>query len=511
MGCSTSKQTIAHKDMQSAHNQPSAENQFYKWWVLIVVQCSFLLVGIDSTIVNLALPTIARDMHAELAAAQWTIAAYFTTTAVVLPMAGRLADLFGLKTVFIAGFAIFTASSVGCGLATDLGTLIAMRILQAGGAAALLANSNVITLGVFPPRQHALAIGINGTIYSLGFALGYTLGGFLIEWFGWRSIFLVNLPTGLLAIALGWIVLVEEKIRPEPPPRIPFDWRGALLSIVALALIMLSLDRMAGSGQLPLSLVGMLAAGVAGLFAFVVMELRNPHPLLDVRLFQNPLFSIGLGTRLASNAIFAGSAFVLPFYTQTVLKFSPIESGLMMLPFAIAFSIAGPLSGHAADRIGSRILTTSGFIATALGLIALSLLTPSGGHAAFVQVCVGMGLLGLGSGLFISPNSGATLDSVPRDKTGAASGLLYCMAFLGSASGTAFAAAMLSNSLRTHGGLAALHDTTRAAASVGDLVAAQHFVFHTLLVCSLLAATLCVMRQSKRPEQRLHHLPPHLP
>jgi len=485
-----------------------AESPNYKWWVLAVVQFSFLLIGVDSTIVNLALPTIANEMHAELASAQWTIAAFFTTTAVVLPIAGRLADLLGLKTVFISGFAIFTISSVACGLTNDLRFLIAMRIVQAAGAAALLANSNVLTLAVFPPKQHALAIGINGTVYSTGFALGYTLGGFLIQDFGWRSIFLVNLPIGLLAIALGMFILVESKIRKSPPPKERFDFFGAALSVISLAVIMVSFDHLARVGEMTAVLATFLLLGAVGIATFVFVELREKHPLLDVRLFGIGLFSIGLATRLLSNGIFAASAFVVPFYTQTVLGFTPIQSGLMMLPFAVAFSVAGPFSGRAADRMGSRTLTTAGFLCTGAALLLLGGLeaTPGDTGLVILKVASAMALLGLGSGLFISPNSGVTLDSVPKEKTGIASGMLYCMAFLGSAIGTAFAAAFLSRSISEHGGLKALKAHSTDPAGLIAFVAAQDSIFHILLVASLLAAGLCAMRQSKKPVPAGPHL-----
>jgi EmrB/QacA subfamily drug resistance transporter len=474
----------------------------YKWWVLAVVQCSFMLVGVDSTIVNLALPTMAREMGASLSTAQWAIAAYFTTTAVVLPMMGRVADAVGLKTIFLVGFAVFTASSVGCGLAPNFETLIAMRIMQATGAAALLANSNVISLGVFPLRQHSMAMGINGTIFSLGFGLGYTLGGFLIEAWGWRSIFLINLPIGLAAMVLGMVVLVEEKIRPVVPAKVPFDGIGAGLSIVALALLMVSLDRMSATGGVDGLLLMLLLAAFVGLAVLVTVEKRSRHPMLDVSLFRNGNFTMGLVTRLMSNASFTACAFLIPFYTQGVLGFSPIESGLMMLPFALMFAVAGPISGRTADKIGPRALTVAGFLCSGSAFFVLSLL----GHAEselrelVVQIGLGMALLGTGSGLFISPNSAVTLDAVPKDRAGAASGLLYFMAFLGSALGTAGAAAALTSGLHGHGGIAALHSETGRVAATVSFLDAQRLVFHLLIGVSVFGAVICGMRG--RPHAR---------
>lgn len=474
----------------------------YKWWVLAVVQCSIMLIGVDSTIVNLALPTIAAELKADLSSAQWTIAAFFITTAVALPMAGRMADLLGRKAVFVAGFAIFTFASVGCGLAHNLQLLIAMRILQAVGSAALLANSNVITLSVFPLEQHALAMGINGTVYSVGYALGYTLGGFFIQWFGWRSIFLVNLPIGVLAIGLGALVLVEEKIRKTVPKKVPFDFPGAIFSVIALAGIMISLDQIAEAGGMTPTLLIILIIGIAGLCAFIVAELRSTSPLLDLRLFHLGAFSVGSVTRLMTNWVVAASTFMVPFYTQAALGFTPVQSGMMMLPFSIVLAIAGPVAGRAADKFGPRFITTAGFIAGGIGLIIFGSLEAASGDKsqAIWKVAAGMGFLGLGNGLFISPNNSATLDAVPADKTGAASGFIWCMGFLGSAIGTAYAAASLTDGMKEKGGLAALrhHAETGSDPSViATFVGAQDHVFHTLLVLSVIGAILCAVRVSR--------------
>jgi MFS family permease len=207
-----------------------------------------------------------------------------------------------------------------------------------------------------------------------------------------------------------------------------------------------------------------------------------------------------------SNGIFAACGFIVPFYTQAVLGFSPVESGLMMLPFAVAFSVAGPLSGRAADKMGSRVLTVAGFVCTSLALLVLASLEVARGdvHPAMVKVAVGMALLGLGSGLFISPNSGVTLDSVPAEKGGSASGLLYCMAFLGSAVGTAYAASLLAAGLRGEGGLATLRDHTSGAAGMVTFVEAQGFVFHSLLAASVVGVVLCALRSGRHSTPMVH-------
>ncbi len=480
-----------------------SQSPHYKWWVLAVVQCSILLVGLDSTIVNLALPTITRHFHSSVHLSQWVVSAYFITTALALPAAGRLADMLGRKTVFVGGFAVFTIGSVLCGLAPSVEALIAMRVLQAIGGAALLANSNVITLAVFPFEQHGMAMGVNGTVFALGYALGYTLGGYFIHALGWRSIFLVNLPIGILAILLGLFVLVEARITPGKKSGQVFDYTGAIFSVLAIGGLMVSLEGWVTEGQLGGINLMLLMIGVASMALFIAAELRNPSPMLDVRLFRLPLFSIGTSTRLLYNGIVASCAFVIPFYTQLALGYTPLQSGMIMLPYSMALAVCGPLAGRLSDRFGSRLMTTGSFVSGCLALLWLSTLKAAGpGSTAddtLFKVIAGMFFLGGTSGFFVSPNNSITLDSVPPSATGSASGCLWCVGFLGSALGTAFSAAMLHHGLSDAGGKAALQEKLHGALDpvvAASLLHAQTQVFYILLIFSAAGGILCFMRGS---------------
>jgi len=476
----------------AARVESTIRNNTYKWWVLAVVQCSILLVGLDSTVVNLALPTISREMSASVTISQWIIAAYFIATALSLPAAGRLADMLGRKTVFVGGFAIFTLGSVCCALAPNIDVLIAMRVLQAVGAAALLANSNVITLAVFPYEQHGVAMGINGTVYSVGYALGFTLGGWFIYAFGWRSIFFVNLPIGLVAIALGLCILIESRLTFEKKHGQTFDYIGLIFSVLGIGGLLVGLEALADGRDSGFN-QALLVIGFLSLLIFILVELRSSSPLFDVRLFRLPLFTFGVSTRFLNNGIVAACTFLIPFYTQLALGFTPLESGVLMLPYSLALAICGPIAGRLSDKFGARYMTTGGFISGGLALFWLSTLkevVPGASVAATVwQVGFGMLFLGAATGSFVSPNNSITLDSVPSHQTGAASGCLWCFSFLGSAIGTAFGAAMLHHGEKASVGTSEVEPNLKWI-----LLHQQTEVVHILMIFSVIGGVVCFLR-----------------
>jgi len=479
----------------------------YKWWVLGVVQFSVLLVGIDSTAVNLALPTISSEMRVSVSQAQWVIAAYLIATALSsLPAAGRVVDLLGRKTVFLGGFVLFTLGSAGCGLAPNIEVLIAMRVLQAIGGAVLLVNSNVITLAVFPLAQHGLAMGIIGTVFSTGYALGFILGGWLISAFGWRSIFLINIPVGIIAIILGFGILIESRLSMGGKRSGNFDFAGMIFFVLAVGGLMVGLEGCAAHGSPTGRDAALLSFGVIALAVFIRVELRNPSPLLDVRLFRLPVFTVGVSTRFLINGVMNATSFFIPFYTQVVLGFTPLHGGLITLPYAIALALVGPFAGGLSDKVGARYLMAGGLLCSALALLGLSGLNqvPSGEStvAMATQVALGMFFFGGACGLFVPPNNSMTLDAVPRERAGAASGCIWCLCFLGSAAGTAFSAAMLHQGEKAaSGGEMAAHHAVLPLTSPQmqqAIVTQQTQVFYILVLLSLLGAIVCFWRGAGR-------------
>ncbi|MHB1416725.1 MAG: MFS transporter [Chloroflexota bacterium] len=417
----------------------------HKWWVLAAVQIGVLMSTIDSGIVSVSLPTIMRQFHADVAMIQWTVLAYLLTITVTLLPFGRLADMYGRKQIYVLGFVIFTAGSALCGASGSAEQLSLFRALQALGASMLMANGMAITTAVFPARERGRALGIQGTVVATGTTIGPTIGGLLTQWLGWRSIFYVNIPIGVIGIiAVALAVNSSEIVLTRPGHRPSFDLAGALTAAVGLLALLLGLS---GIGQLGLPgetawvLYGVAAAA---LVTFITIERRVAEPMIDLGLFQRRLFALGSVAALLSFLAFSANSFLLPFYLQLILGFPPSQAGLLMTPTSLAIAVVAPVSGWLSDRLGARLLSTLGMSIVCLALFSLSRLDASSGYTDVVLRLV---LLGFGQGIFQSPNSSSVMGAVPRERYGVASGFISMMRNLGMVVGTGLASSVLMSGL----------------------------------------------------------------
>lgn len=391
---------------------------------------------LDSSIVNVALPTISGQFHAELSVLQWTVTAYLLAITSLLPVFGRLADMLGRRKIFGLGFIIFTLGSVLCGLAPGIWVLVATRVLQAIGAAMLMANSAAFIVAIFPFQERGKALGLTGTVVALGSMSGPALGGLLISLAGWRSIFYINVPLGILAYILAQAILPVDQPQIEKES---FDFAGAFLFAGGMISLLYSISTGSIWGwSSPIILSGILL-GLGLLTGFLINERRVPHPMIDLSLFRIHPFVIGnLCGWLSFVAMFANTM-LLPFYLQQVLNYGPSQVGLLMTAFPVAMAIAAPISGHASDRYGPLVLTSGGMVISALGLFYFSTLTPA---TVFYQVIPGSLLMGLGAGMFQSPNNNSVMSSVPPPKLGVAGGLSSLVRNIGMISGIAFSVSL---------------------------------------------------------------------
>ena len=391
----------------------------YKWLVLSNTTVATLMASIDTNIVLISLPTIGRELAGTTATLLlWILLGYSLLTAVVLLNFGRLSDMFGRVRLYVLGFAIFTGGSALCGFSQTGTELVLFRLVQAVGAGFLFSNSAAIITDAFPPNERGRALGINQVSIVCGAVAGLVLGGVITSTIGWRWIFFVNVPIGILATVRARADL-HELAKPESAPRI--DWAGNAVFAGGLTLLLVAVTLGAlGSIATPTAFV-LGIAGAVLLGAFVLVELRERSPMLDLSLFRIRQFSASAVAMLL-NALARGAfTFILVFYLQGPPRFlSPFDAGLYLIPVSASLAVVGPISGWLSDRFGPRPFLVTGLAVSAAGFLWLTTIP---GAATFDQLAGPLILVGAGMGLFASPNRAAMMTAVPPNRRGVASGI----------------------------------------------------------------------------------------
>jgi EmrB/QacA subfamily drug resistance transporter len=412
-----------------------------KWWTLGAMCLSMFMIMLDSTVVNVALPSIQKDLHTSVDQLEWVVNGYTLSFAALLVTGGRLGDIFGRRLIFMIGVVVFAVSSATAGLAPDPTTLVISRIAEGiGGALMMPATLSIIT-DAFPAEERGKAIGTWAGISGLALSFGPLAGGFLTEDVSWRAIFYINLPIAVLAL-LASLFAVRES-RDEKAER-KVDYLGVVLLTVALTAFVLALiegnDWGWGSGRI----IGLFAIGAVATGAFLATELRVSAPIVDFAFFRSRNF-VGANT-VATIISFAmmGSFFFLAIYLQDLLGYSPLETGVRFLPTTVVIVIAAPLAGRVADRIGSRGPMVLGLAITAISLYIFSGMTAT---TTYSDLLVAFILLGLGIGMTMSPMSTAAMNAAEVDKAGVASGTLQMFRMMGGTIGVAATGAIFQGKL----------------------------------------------------------------
>lgn len=454
-----------------------------KWLILTTVSLGSLMATLDGSIVNIALPAIETDFRIDLTTVGWVVVAYLLVVGSLLLPFGRLGEVLSFKRVYLVGFAIFTAASALCGASPNELTLVGFRVVQGVGAAMIMSMGPAIVARTFPANERGRALGLNGVSVSVGLSLGPALGGILTQAATWRAIFLINVPIGILAILWAARVLPVE----TPGRSQSFDVKGAVLSAAGLFALLLALSDGQNWGWTSPAVLGLLAAFVIFAVAFVVAERRAVQPMIDLALFRIRAFSAGLVSVVVAFSGLFTATFLLPFLLQQGRGFSPIEAGLLLTPVPITMAIVAPFSGAASDRFGPRIPASAGMGVMVLGLLSLTQLPADFQLPDLIWRLV---VLGIGQGLFMSPNSSAVLGAVPRVRVGTASGTLAQMRVNGQALGIALSAAVVA--IRTPVHLAVSAGAPSAAARNLALVDAIHdaFALAALICCVGVVASL---------------------
>ncbi len=405
-----------------------------RYWAMLVIALTIMMAVLDGSIANVALPTIAKDMHATPADSIWVVNAYqLVITILMLPLAS-LGEIVGYRRIYRAGIVLFTLASLGCALSDSLVTLSVARAVQGIGAAGIMSVNAALVRFIYPSRLLGRGIGVIAFVVAVSAAAGPTVAAAILSIASWPWLFAVNVPIGIASIALARML-----------PRTPrsgrrFDMPSALLNALFFGLLIIAIDSIGHGGRLLDAAFAFLGAGLSCV-ALVRRQLSQASPLLPVDLLRIPMFALSIATSICSFAAQMLAYVSIPFYFQHLLGRSDVATGLLMTPWPLAAAVAAPIAGRLADRYPAGILGALGLATFAAGLVLLALLPAAAGDANIVWR---MALCGAGFGLFQSPNNRAIITSAPRERSGGASGMLGTARLLGQTVGAALVALMFS-------------------------------------------------------------------
>jgi EmrB/QacA subfamily drug resistance transporter len=408
-----------------------------KWWTLVAVAFGLFMIMLDNTVVNVALPSIQRDLGVSVSSLEWVVNAYFLTFAVLMLTGGKLADLLGRRRIFIAGLIVFTLSSLACGMATNGETLIAARAVQGVGAAMMNPATLSIIAATFPPRQRGMAMGIWVGVSAVALALGPITGGLLAEHANWSWIFFINIPIGVLAIIAARVVIRESR---DTSREQRLDLPGLITSGIALFALTYALVEANNKGWTSTEILSLFGVAIVAFAAFLVLEHRQRLPMLDLSLFRNRTFAGANATMMLVALSMFGVFFFVSLFVQGIMGYSPVQAGASFLPMTLCIIFFAPVAGKLSDRLGARWLMSGGMVLVSASLAIFSLLDES---STFWDLFPALVVGGAGMAMAMTPTTAAAMGSVPVDKAGVGSGVLNSMRQVGGSLGVAIMGAIL--------------------------------------------------------------------
>lgn len=466
-----------------------------KGFALIGIGLGMFMVTLDISIVNISLPTLTEQFHTSFAIVQWVVLSYALVVTSLMLSAARLGDMMDKKKLYLIGLMLFTVGSLLCGLSPSVGWMIGFRALQGLGATMTQALGMAIVTEIFPAHERGRALGLIGGILSVGIAVGPPTGGILIGLVGWRWVFLVNVPVGILT-ALMISRFVPSSVPGHKSQR--FDLAGAVVLLATLLSYALgmTLGQQVGFGNT--GVMALMAMALLGLVTFVMLERRVDQPMVDLSLFRNVLFSLNLLMGFLVFIVMAGN-FIIPFFLELVQGYPTEQVGMMMMAMPIAMGLVAPWAGSLSDRFGSRGISLVGLLIIVSGCLALSTLST---HTTPLGFVLRMVPFGVGMGFFQSPNNSAIMGAAPRQRLGIASGLLSLSRTLGQATGLPLMGAIFTAQVLALGRLPAGVDVTRAAAEVlvGGVTGTYRIAAFFILASTLLAG-LALWIDTRRSRQ----------
>ncbi len=471
-----------------------------KWLIFAALGTGVFLASFNIGIANVILPTLVMEFNVDFALVQWVVLSFTLTQTAISPAVGRLGDMLGHKPIFLWGTIAFALGSILAGLAPNIALLLAFRVVQAAGGAFAIALSMGIVTETFPKSERGKALGLFSAAVSAGGVAGPLLGGVLLDLLSWRWTFFVGFPLSCISLALAWLYLPKD--RPRGKER--FDWTGATTFSAGLLALMLFLTVGESRGYSSPPMIGLFAFALFTLALFIHTERRVKEPLLDLTIFRSPRFSLSLSTRLISFIVFGGVSLIFPFYLTNLLTLEPSLVGLLLAITSLFFGLASPIAGALSDRFSFHIIAGAGLVMLGFGCFTVSTLNADTSILGFI---LRVTPLGLGMGLFQSPNNSAVMGAVPRERLGVASGLNTIGRTLGRTSGVAALGALWAVRVSHHGGPEFTGSVTQAVAAAQ--VAGLRDVSYTALAIVLLGLALSVwgFLKDKAPAQTRHRSP----
>jgi EmrB/QacA subfamily drug resistance transporter len=461
--------------------------------VLYQVSLGLVLVAINHRAIQVALPTLTHVFRADLSFIQWILLVYDLAVIGLVLTLGRLGDLFGRKWIYILGFLVFVASSAFCGLAQTSGQLIAARVLQGIGGAIILANGRALVSINSLPSERGKALGLTSTAYHVGYLTGPTLGGFIIDAIGWRWIFFMTIPIGLICAYFASRVLKE---REKSSASVRVDWLGALYLLLTNICFVYALNQLPHLGLRHPVVFSFFIVAVASLALFIHTERKVKMPILSLSLFRNRLFTLSNLSLFFITSTQSAISVLLPFYLQNLMSFTPTQMGWLLIGSSAVIILFAPLAGWMSDRFGSRLLCSIGAAIIVLGQYLIASFTL---ESSIFQLVLPQVLIGLGWALFNSPNQSAIMSAVSRDQVGAASGMTVTTARVGGAIGIALSGAIMTYALSASGLTPEQIEAPESwSAAPRQFLDAFSFTAHFLNVFALLAILCSALRGGRK-------------
>jgi len=451
-------------------------NSKNRWIILFIVVMVTFMCTLDSSIVNVALPVIAKSLNVSSGSIQLVVTSYLIIISATILVFGRLGDIVGKTKVFRFGIALFTLGSLFCGITSSFSVLVLARVVQGIGAAGTMANNQGIITEVFPANERGKALGITGTFVALGSLAGPPLGGFIVGASSWEYIFLINVPIGIITLFYAFKILPKGRKTAKGK----LDGLGALLFMFAIVPLFVALGKGQEIGFTQPIILSAFLISIISFIAFIIVEKKLKNPLLQLKIFRNKLFSLSIFCAFVSFVAIFCSIIIQPFYLQDVLKFSPTTTGFILMTFPLILSIVAPISGYLSDKIGSEILTFIGLMVTSLGLLLMSTLNE---QSSIISMVIFIAIMSIGNGLFQSPNNSLVMSTVPKDKLGIAGSVNALVRNIGMVCGIALATTILYNRM-----------SYKIGYHVTDYVTGRNDAFiYGMKAVYITAATICMI------------------